>query len=124
MLATFEQVLVEIEVESADLTAWVEQNWVLPVVEDGRFLFDTTDVARVRLIAELSRDMGVNEEAMPIVLRLLDQIYSLRRALSDLNQAIKALPEAARDQLEADLRRRSTDPDAAESDPGDSATPV
>lgn len=124
MLATFEQVLVEIEVESADLTAWVEQNWVLPVVEDGRFLFDTADVARVRLIAELSRDMGVNEEAMPIVLRLLDQIYSLRRALSDLNEAIKALPEAARDQLEADLRRRSTDPDAAESDPGDSAAPV
>ncbi|MEE8534407.1 MAG: chaperone modulator CbpM [Kiloniellales bacterium] len=120
MLATFEQVLVEIEVESADLTAWVEQNWVLPVVEDGRFLFDTADVARVRLIAELSRDMGVNEEAMPIVLRLLDQIYSLRRALSDLNQAIKALPEAARDQLEADLRRRSAKSDSAESDSANS----
>ena len=107
MLATFEQVLVEIDVESADLTAWVEQNWVLPVVEDGRYLFDTADVARARLIAELGRDMGVNEEAMPIVLRLLDQIYGLRRALSDLNQAIKVLPEAARDQLEADLRRLS-----------------
>ena len=116
MLATFEQVLVEIEVEDADLTTWVEQNWVLPVVEDGRYLFDSADVARVRLIAELNRDMGVNEEAMPIVLRLLDQIYSLRRALSDLNAAIKALPEAARDQLEADLRRRSAGPDSAKSD--------
>ena len=117
MLTTFEEILGEIDVESADLTVWIEQNWILPVVENGRYLFDAADVERVRLIAELSRDMAVNQEAMPLVLRLLDQIFGLRRALADLNEAIKALPESARDQLEAELRRRS-DGSGPGSEPG------
>ncbi|MFQ6016920.1 MAG: chaperone modulator CbpM [Kiloniellaceae bacterium] len=105
MLTTFEEVVAEVEVKGAELSAWIEQHWVLPVEKDGRYFFDEVDVARVRLIAELRRDMGVNEEAVPVVLRLLDQIYSLRRALSQLNQAIKALPPDARTALEARLRR-------------------
>jgi chaperone modulatory protein CbpM len=105
MLMAFEDVISEIEVGAAELTIWIEQHWVLPVEEDGNFLFDSTDVARCRLIAELRRDMGVNEEAMPVVLRLLDQVYNLRRALTDLTAAIKTLPDAARDQLEAELRK-------------------
>lgn len=105
MLVTFEDIVSEVDVGGAELTLWIEQNWVLPVEEDGTFLFDSTDVARVRLIAELRRDMGVNEEAMPVVLRLLDQVYSLRHALAGLTAAIKGLPEDARDQLEAELRK-------------------
>ena len=76
---------------------------MLPVESDGDFFFDDTDVARVRLIAELRNDLGVNEDAIPVVLRLLDQVYSLRRALSDLNEAIRELPESAQDQLRAYL---------------------
>ncbi len=110
MLTTFEEITVELEVGGAELTAWIEQNWVLPVEQDGRYLFDDTDVARVRLIAELHRDLGVNQEAMPVVLRLLDRVYSLHRALGDLNTAIKTLPEAARDQLAAELRKASQQP--------------
>ncbi len=101
---TFEEIVSEVDVGGAELTLWIEQNWVLPAEEDGQYLFDSTDVARVRLIADLRRDMGVNEEAMPIVLRLLDQVYSLRHALAGLTTAIKGLPKDARDQLEAELR--------------------
>ncbi len=104
MLATFEQVLAEIKLDEAELAVWIEQNWVLPVEEEGRYLFDDADVARVRLIAELRRDLGVNEEAVPVVLRLLDQVYALRKALADLNTAIQALPEDVRDQLKSELR--------------------
>ena len=107
MLLTFEEVTSEIEISGAELSIWIEQHWVLPVEEEGRFFFDSTDVARVRLIAELRRDLGVNEEAMPVVLRLLDQVYNLRRALADLTAAIKHLPEDARGQLEAELRKAS-----------------
>lgn len=107
MLVTFEDVVSEVEVGGAELTVWIEQNWVLPVEKEGRYFFDTTDVARVRLIAELRRDMGVNEEAMPVVLRLLDQVYSLRHALANLTTAIKGLPEEARGQLETELRKAS-----------------
>jgi hypothetical protein len=34
-----------------------------------------------------------------VVLRLLDQVYSLRRALAELNDAIHELPESAQEQL-------------------------
>ena len=93
MLVSFEKVVSEIEMDEAELAAWIKQGWVLPVEEKGRFLFDEADVARVRLIAELRRDLGVNDEAVPVVLRLLDQVYALRKALGDLNGAIQALPE-------------------------------
>jgi chaperone modulatory protein CbpM len=42
------------------------------------------DVERVRLILELRDVMQVNEEALPVVLSLLDQLYALRRRLRDL----------------------------------------
>ena len=76
---------------------------MLPVEDSGEFYFDDSDVARVRLIAELRNDLGVNEDAVPVVLRLLDQVYSLRRALAELNDAIQELPEAAQAQLREHL---------------------
>ena len=103
MLVRFDEVLVTLEIGASELHAWIEQHWVLPVEEEGDYLFDETDVARVKLIAELRNDLGVNEDAIPVVLRLLDQVYSLRRALSDLNEAIQTLPESAQDQLRRHL---------------------
>ncbi len=103
MLVSAEKVASEIGMDAAELAAWIKQGWVLPVEEKGRFLFDEADVARVRLIAELRHDLGVNEEAVPVVLRLLDQVYALRKALADLNTAIRALPEDVRVQLKSEL---------------------
>lgn len=107
VLVTFEDVVAEIKVNERELSAWIERNWILPVEEDGQYYFDETDVARARLIAELHRDLEVNEEAIPVVLRLLDQVYDLRRALSTLNRAVKTLPEEALAQLRAELERLS-----------------
>ncbi|WP_340118434.1 chaperone modulator CbpM [Pelagibius sp. 7325] len=103
MAASFEDVLVSLDIGASELHAWIEQHWVLPVEESGDFYFDEADVARVKLIAELRNDLGVNEDAIPVVLRLLDQVYSLRRALSELNEAIRELPESAQEQLRAHL---------------------
>ena len=103
MLVRFDEVLVTLDIGASELSAWIEQHWVLPVEREGDFLFDDADVARVKLIAELRNDLGVNEDAIPVVLRLLDQVYSLRRALSELNAAIQELPESAQDQLRARL---------------------
>ncbi len=48
MLVSSEKVASEIEMDEAELAAWIKQGWVLPVEEKGRFLFDEADVARVR----------------------------------------------------------------------------
>ena len=116
MLISFEQVVAEIEVGRDELQAWIERSWVLPVSREGAYLFDDADLARARLIVELHRDLEVDEAAMPVVLRLLDQVYSLRKALEDLNQAIKALPQDARDQLRAELEKVAGRPAAPEDD--------
>ena len=94
-----QDVLAEIELNRAELETWIEQRWVLPTPDDGDYLFDEADVARCHLISELRRDLSVNEEAMPVVLSLLDQLYALRRALLSLNAAIKHAPAEAREAI-------------------------
>ena len=104
-MLTIEQVIAEIDVDQGQIVSWIERRWVLPSGPEGAYLFDEADVARVRLIAELRRDLEVGEEAMPLVLRLLDQIYTLRRALNELQEAVKDLPDDARATVEARLRK-------------------
>lgn len=105
MLVGIEEVVAEIEVSSGEVVRWIEKRWILPTEKDGRFLFDEADRARTKLIAELHRDLGVGDEAMPLVLRLLDQVYTLRRALGEVQAAIDDLPDEARGTLEARLRK-------------------
>lgn len=82
--------------ERGDLERWVTHEWVRPDRDDDTLLFHEIDVARVRLIHELSVDLKVNEEALPIVLSLLDQLYETRRRMRVLTEAIAIAPEEAR----------------------------
>ena len=104
MLWSLEQVIAEVEVSETEDGEWIVQNWVLPIEEDGQLLFDEADRARIRLIVELRRDLEVNDEAVPVVLRLLDQVYGLRRALEDLQAAIKQLSGPVRAELEEQIQ--------------------
>jgi chaperone modulatory protein CbpM len=91
-------------VDRRDLERWIVKDWVRPESRDGQYLFLEIDVARVRLIRELLDDMQLNEEAMPIVLALLDQLYETRRRMHELGSAIALLaPEELRLRLRAHL---------------------
>ena len=105
MMVTIETVLSEVEISQQELSAWIEQKWVLPSEEDGRFLFNEADRARIDLIIELRRDLAINDEAMPVVLQLLDQVYAMRRAMNALQAAIADLPEDIRSELEVHLHK-------------------
>lgn len=104
-LVTIETVLSEVEISHGELSAWIEQKWVLPTEEEGRLLFNEADRARIALIIELRRDLAINDEAMPVVLQLLDQVYAMRRAMNELHAAIAELPEDIRCQLETHLHK-------------------
>lgn len=105
MTLTLAEVVAETEVSEREIVAWVEQRWVLPNEEEGRWIFDQADVARVSLISELRGDLAVNEEALPLVLQLLDQLYSLRQAIEEIHDAVEDLPEQHRSALQSQLRR-------------------
>jgi chaperone modulatory protein CbpM len=99
MRRSLDQVLAEIEISREELEVWIEESWILPAREGGEFAFDEVDVARLRLIAELRRDLAVNDEAVPLVLHLIDEVHLLRSCLTALGDALEELPAEHRDRL-------------------------
>jgi chaperone modulatory protein CbpM len=63
------------------LQAFVREDWIRPVRLQGEPLFSDADIARIRLILDLRATLEVEEETLPIVLSLLDQLYATRRQL-------------------------------------------
>jgi chaperone modulatory protein CbpM len=108
------------DLPEAELTSWVVRGWVRPDWGDLRgqdpigdepaeggagWEFLEIDVARVRLIYDLHRGMEINEETMPLVLSLLDQVYALRGTLRDMLRALEHQPDDVRSALLAAPRR-------------------
>ncbi|MGE3335240.1 MAG: chaperone modulator CbpM [Rhodospirillaceae bacterium] len=87
-----------------DLERWIANEWVRPDSRLGHYTFQEIDVARVRLIRELRDDLQINEEALPVVLSLLDQLYALRRRVKLFGDVVGAMPKDFRDTLAARLR--------------------
>ncbi len=72
-----------------DVEVLIAQEVVRPAGQPGAWLFRDIDVARLRLIHELRRDLALHEEALPVVLHLLDQLYDTRRRLLRLRAALE-----------------------------------
>lgn len=90
-----------------DLERWIAYEWVRPDGVAGHYEFRAIDVARIRLIRELRDEMQVNEEALPVVLSLLDQLYDLRRRMRELGNAVgRTVPGEIRQSLAEDLAPR------------------
>jgi len=84
-------------VDRMELVGWVERGWVVPERRGrGEPLFSELDVARVCLICDLRHDLAVEEETVPLVLSLLDQVYTLRRQMHALADAVSHQPEDVR----------------------------
>jgi chaperone modulatory protein CbpM len=83
----------------ADVQRWIALSWVRPDGTAGHWVFHEIDVARVRLILELRDELNVNEEALPTVLSLMDQLYDARRQMRMLRAALDAAPEELRRSL-------------------------
>ena len=65
----------------AELHAFLSHEWIRPARQHGEPVFSETDIARIRLIVDLRAMLEVEEETLPIVLSLLDQLYATRRQL-------------------------------------------
>ena len=59
----------------------IEQEWIIPSdTEETRL--DQEDIARILLIRDLKKEFGVNDESIPIILHLIDQIHWLKSRLA------------------------------------------
>lgn len=105
----FERVLAMVGMEEAELSSWVENRWVRPEREGATYRFREVDVARIRLIVEIRHEMGLDDEAVPVVLSLLDQVYDLRRQLRLVCEAVNAQPAPVRDDILARIGAAAPD---------------
>ncbi len=102
-MATFEDIVRSHGLTRIELESWLDQSWIRPRTVGDELVFDEVDEARVALIVELRSDFMVNDEALGVVLSLLDQLYAARRILKSVEDMLEALPEPMRDEIRARL---------------------
>ena len=78
---------VHARIDAATVETWVEAGWLLPPPDGSRF--SEVDLARAQFIRDL-KDMGVNDEAIPVILDLVDQLHGVRRTLREVLAACAA----------------------------------
>jgi chaperone modulatory protein CbpM len=103
-----EEFAAHVRLEAEVLQAWLDAGWLLPRRDGAKRDFSEVDLARARLIQDLEQ-LGVNDEGIPVILDLLDQLHGLRRTMRDILSAIHAQPEAMRRWIVADLRAAALD---------------
>ena len=94
------------DLERRELARWVENHWVLPEQHAETWVFHEVDVARVELILGIRRDFAIDDEAMELVLGLLDQVYGLRRQMRRLCDAVAMQPEDVQNAIRRALPNR------------------
>lgn len=99
------------ELHRDDLDRWIRDALVEAAEEAESPALDDTQFARLRLICTLRYDMDVEEETLPVVLDLLDQLHDTRLRLHTLSQAVLSQDEEVKAAVlhvvaEARLRRK------------------
>jgi chaperone modulatory protein CbpM len=86
---------------------WVARGLLRPLGEADGWSFEQVDVARVRLLAELADDIGLDDDTVEAVIALIDQVHTLRDQLGLLAQAIAEQPPSMREAIAVALQRLS-----------------
>ena len=90
-----------------EVNQWIGRAWLHAEGAPGDWRFRAIDAARVRLIHELRHDMGIDDEALPVVLSLVDQLYAARRQMHNLRRAVeRAAPDEVRQAILGALTER------------------
>lgn len=108
-MMTFDEAITRYAIDRSELSVWIDQKWVRPLRSGDIWYFDDCDIARLELICELRQGLAVNDEAVPVVLSLLDQLYAARNTLRHVRDAIAQLPDPTLDdvlkKLESELEK-------------------
>jgi chaperone modulatory protein CbpM len=104
-VTTLEELLsVHSRLTAVHVERWVERGLLRPTAEGDAWIFEPVDVARAELLADLTDQMGFDEEAVETVIDLLDQVHTLRRQLRQLGLAIGRQPSETREAIAVALK--------------------
>ena len=88
-----------------ELRRWIEYGWVRADRRGESYVFTEIDCARVRLIRDVHETMEVDEEVVPLVLSLVDQVHTLRHELRAVVRAVHDEPPEVRTRIAAAIQR-------------------
>ena len=82
------EIVAQVRIKSGVLDQWIEAGWLAPrqIGEDKHF--SEIDLARAHLIRDL-RGLGANDESIPLILDLVDQLHGVRRLLQEVLSTIR-----------------------------------
>jgi chaperone modulatory protein CbpM len=80
--------VVQARIDVETLDHWLQSGWLCPRENGESHGFSQVDLARAQLIGDL-QNLGINDEGIPIILDLIDQLHGLRGMLRELLTAIK-----------------------------------
>ena len=87
------------ELSISRLHKWIRLGWVRPERREGAAYFHDVDIARVRLLNELEQALEFDDDTVPLVLSLLDQIHGLRNELRSLALAVEEQSPPVRERI-------------------------
>jgi chaperone modulatory protein CbpM len=82
------EIVARVRIERGLLNEWVEAGWLVPGRSGADQEFSEVDLARAHLIRDL-QTLGANDESIPIILDLVDQLHGVRRLLREVFSTIK-----------------------------------
>lgn len=91
------------DIRRETLYLWIERGWIAPQRDGDRFRFRDIDVARLEMIREFRMTFELNEDALDVVLPLLDQVHGLRRQMKRLAEAVSREPADVKARIGAAL---------------------
>ena len=88
------------------LTAFIAARIVVPLRADAGLVFRRIDLARIELLCELAEEFALDDDALGVVMSLLDQLHGARRELQALAAALAAESPEVRARIGAVLASR------------------
>ncbi|PIE14830.1 MAG: hypothetical protein CSA68_09150 [Rhodobacterales bacterium] len=88
------------------LTRYLEHDFITPAHSEHGPRYGMADLTRLELICDLSDQFDLQDDAMGVVLSLIDQLHGVRAELRALMQVIDAQPDPQRRQIIAALKSR------------------
>lgn len=92
------------------LGTFVEAQIVMPTYSEGGRAYRQMDLARLELLCELSEQFDLDEEALGVVMLLVDQLHGVRAELRALVDAVAQEPPEVRDRIGAALKAARSAP--------------
>lgn len=104
-LHTLAQVVAQMpDLGAAQIDRYVAAGVVVPVQSEHGPLFRDIDIARLHLVADLAEGYHLDEEALALVLSLVDQLHGLRGDMRAILDALAREPVETRARLKTAIR--------------------